>query len=77
MSRPMIRSPIFQKTGSQTPILYGKDVIPLSTYEPNELAHDETPHLALHIIKYMAMIEFQKSKTDQVVNICCSALMIP
>ena len=60
MSRLGIGSPIFQKTGSQLPIVYGKDVIPLSTYEHNELAHDETPHLAIHMIKYMAIIEFQR-----------------
>ena len=77
MSQPVIGSPIFQKIGSHLPILYGKDVIPLSTYEPNELARDKIPHLAIHIIKYMAMTEIQKTKTDQVVKICCSALMRP
>ena len=42
---------MFQKTRSHLPKSYGKYVIPLRTYEPNELACDETPHLAIHIIK--------------------------
>ena len=69
MSRTMIGSPIFQQTGSHLPVSHGKDVTPLRTYDPNELAHDETPHLAIHIIKCMAMIEFEKSKTNQVIRI--------
>ena len=69
MSRPVIGSPIFQRTGNHLPMLNGKDVIPLSTHEPNKLPHDETPHLVIHTIKYMAMIEFQKSKTDQVIKV--------
>ena len=77
MSQPVIGSPVLPKTRSHLPVLYDKDVIPLRTYEPNELARDETPHLAIHIIKYMAMIEIQKRKTNQVVNICCSALVRP
>ena len=56
----MIGSPIFQRTKIHLPILNGKDVIPLSTYEPNELAHDETPHLVIHMIKYMAMVKSQR-----------------
>ena len=51
MNQPVIGYPIFQKTGSHLSKSYGKDVIPLSIYEPNEMAHDETPHLAIHIIK--------------------------
>jgi len=58
----VIGSPIFQKTGNHLPILYGKDVIPLSTYEPNDLAHDETPHLVIHMIRYMAIIESQRAR---------------
>ena len=30
------------------PTLYGEDVIPPSTYEPSGMAHDETPHPAIH-----------------------------
>ena len=60
MSQPVIGSPIFQRTGSHLPILNGKDAIPLSTYEPNELAHDETPHLVIHMIKDMAMVKYQR-----------------
>ena len=37
-----------------------KDVIPLSTHEPNKLARDETPHLVIHIIIYMAIAESQR-----------------
>ena len=60
MSRPVIGYPIFQRTGSHIPILNGKYVIPLSTYEPNKIAHDETPHIVIHMTKYVAIVEFQR-----------------
>ena len=60
MKKPVIGSPIFQRTGIHLPILNGKDLIPLSTYELNELAHDETPHIVIHMIKYMAVIKSKR-----------------
>ena len=58
----MIGYPISQRIGSHLPILNGKYFIPLSTYEPNKLARDETPHLVIHIIIYMSIIETQRER---------------